>query len=261
MTKNKSPDDDVLNVKSVGKAFDVLECFRQTSLSESELSLMDIARLTGFDKSTTQRFVHSLLMAGYLSKNESNRRYSLSLKVLDLAYHFLSNNSFVELANPYLIELCRVTECRVSLSLIDDIDMVYAIRHQVRPDYYSSSLLGKRLPIYCSSGGRSVLAHLSEEQRRDILSRSTLQAFTNKTQINVQDILYEVELAKEKGYARTVEQVMYGEVGLGAAILDRNGVPVAAIHLIGNLAEWEPDAFEARFASTLLETVQRISRR
>lgn len=77
MTQKKSFEDDPLNVKSVGKAFKVLTCFEQTSQSERELSLMDIYRLTGFDKSTAQRFTYTLQSLGYINKNESNRRYSI----------------------------------------------------------------------------------------------------------------------------------------------------------------------------------------
>lgn len=258
MIKKKPVEEDALNVKSVGKAFEVLKCFEQTSQSERELSLTDICRLTGFDKSTAQRFTHTLQTLGYINKNEASRRYSLSLKVLDLAFHFLRNNSFIETVNPHLFELCQLSRCRVSLSLFDDTETIYAVRHQFKSEYYSSSLLGKRVPIYCSGGGRSILACLSHEQRNDILNRSDFIAFTNHTQLDRQVILEEIEIAGKMGYGVTKEQFAYGELGIGAALVDRNGYPLAAIQLAVNQSEIALDEFEKKYGPMLLETVQRI---
>ena len=258
MIKKKLLEDGALNVKSVGKAFEVLKCFEQTSQSERELSLMDICRLTGFDKSTAQRFTHTLQTLGYINKNESSRRYSLSLKVLDLAFHFLRNDAFIEMVNPHLFELCQLSRCRVSLSLFDDTETVYAVRHQYKSEYYSSSLLGKRIPIYCSGGGRSILACLDAALCNDILDRSEFKAFTNHTELDRQVILDEIELAGKKGYGLTKEQFVYGELGIGAALVDRNGYPLAAIQLAVSQSEITLDEFERKYGPMLLETVQRI---
>lgn len=252
---------DVLNVQSVGKALSVLQCFGVDGESEKDLSLMDIVRLTGYDKSTAQRFTHTLHVAGYLAKNPHTKRYSLGVQVLELAFNFLRNNSFIEMANPHLIDLCRLTGERVSLSLFDDTSLIYAMRHQTRPDYYFSSLVGRRVPTFCTAGGRSILFCLGKAEAADILNRSSLLPFTAKTIIDREQLLKEIEKAGEMGYGVTAEEINYGEVGIGAAILDKVGKPIAAIHLIGSIAEWTPDGFEAKYASLLLETVQRISRR
>ena len=256
---NAAVDNDTLNVKSVGKAFDVLFCFQQTSPSERELGLMDIVRLTGFDKSTAQRFIHTLHLNGFLVKNENTRRYSLGHKSLDLAYCFLKNNRYVEIANPHLVDLCRQSQCRVSLSLFDDTETIYAVRHHFKPEYYSSMLIGKRIPIVASSGGRAILALLDEERRNDILDRSQYVAITKNSTITKNAVLKEIRKVQEQGYAITIEQVAYGEIGIGVALTDSTAQPVAAIHLIGSLSDWEPEKFEKHFASLILATARKIA--
>ncbi len=254
----KIVEEDALSVKSVAKAFEVLACFEQTSQSEKELSLMDICKLTGFDKSTAQRFTHTLHLLGYLYKNDSNRRYSLNVKVLDLAFHFLRNNAFIEMINPHLFNLCQRGQCRVSLSLFDDTETIYAVRHHFRAEYYSSTLLGKRVPIYCTGGGRSILSHLDEEQRMDILNRSILKPFTQYTLFDKDRLLEEIRVAGEKGYGLTREEFVYGELGMGAAVLDTKGNPIAAVHLVRPHSEIDIVSFEEKYAPMLLETIQRI---
>lgn len=253
--------DDVLNVKSVGKAFRVLQCFEETTAAEKDLSLMDIVRLTGYDKSTVQRFTYTLQMVGYLSKNPNTKRYSLSVKALELAFNFLRNNSFIEMANPHLIDLCRVTDQRVSLSLFEDTSIIYVMRHQTKPDYYYSSLAGRRLAACSSAGGRAILAKLGEGKALDILNRSELIPYTTKTITDKSIILKEIEKIGQKGYGVSIEEVTYGEVGLGAAITDKTGYPCAALHIIGSLADQTPEAFEEKYSTLILEAVQRISGR
>lgn len=253
--------DDVLNVKSVGKAFRVLQCFEDGAAVEKDLSLMDIVHMTGYDKSTVQRFTHTLQTLGYLIKNPNTKRYSLSVKVLELAFDFLRNNSFIEMVNPHLIDLCRATDQRVSLSLFDDTSIVYVMRHQTKPDYYYSSLAGRRIAACSSAGGRAILAKLGEEKALDILNRSVLIPYTTKTITDKGGILQEIKKIEQKGYGLSAEEVTYGEVGLGAAITDKTGYPCAALHIIGSLVDQTPEAFEEKYSTSFMETVQRISGR
>lgn len=255
---NSPTNNDPLNVKSVGKALEVLFCFQHASPSERELGLMDIVRLTGFDKSTAQRFVHTLQLNGFLVKNENTRRYSLGHRTLDLTYYFLSNNRYIETANPHLVDLCRQSQCRVSLSLFDDTETIYAVRHNYKPEYYSSMLIGKRLPIVASSGGRAILALLDDERCNDILERSQYLPITKNSILTKEGVYKEIKKAQEQGYAIAIEQAAYGEIGIGVALIDTIGQPVAAIHLIGSLSDWEPEKFEKHFSSLLLATARNI---
>ena len=250
--------EDALNVKSVGKAFRVLQCFDAIDTGEKDLSLMDIVRLTGFDKSAAQRFTHTLHMAGYLEKNPTTKRYSLSVKTVELAFTYLRNNSFIEMANPHLIDLCRTTDQRVNLSLLDDTGLVYVARHQTKPDYYYSSLVGRRVPVCANAGGRAILALLDEDRRRDLLERVEPIRYTTRSIVDMERIREEVALIGKKGYGMTVEEVSYGELGLGAAITNSSGQPFAALHIIGSLAEYQPAVFEQKFAMPFLETLQRL---
>lgn len=253
--------EDVLNVKSVGKAFRILECFGETGATEKDLSLMDIVRLTGYAKSAVQRFTHTLQLAGYLEKNPNTRRYSLTVKTVEIAFNFLRNNSFIEMANPHLIDLCRATDQRVSLSLLDDTSLVFVMRHQTKPDYFYSSLVGRRIPACANGGGRAVLALLDEESRLDIVERSELIPYTARSITDKARILEEIEKIGRLGYGLTSEQVTYGELGIGAAVTSKSGYPFATLHIIGSLSEFDPETFEKRFLTPFLETLQRISGR
>ncbi|KAA0693675.1 IclR family transcriptional regulator [Neorhizobium sp. P12A] len=248
---------DPLHVASVAKAFRVLEAFGQTI---TDLSLMEIADLTGLDKSATQRFTHTLWQLGYLEKDERTRRFRLGKPVLDLSFYYLRSNALIELATPALVDLRNSCGERANLSLYDDTTTIYVIRQQTKREYFDGSLIGRRIPVFCTSGGRAILAQLPSHEVSSILSRSDLRAKTAKTITDPETIMRKVEEAAEQGYGLAVEEMVLGEITIGAAVIDANGRPIAAVHIAASTGDWGVDAFRERFAPLVIETAQSLSR-
>src|SRR5690606_18882555 len=127
--------DSSLNVKSIHKAFVVLEAFRG---GERYLNLGELAAATGLDKSAVQRFTHTLRTLGYLEQDPATRRYALGRRVLDLAHGYLKNHPLVERAAPILADLRRAVRERVDLSLMDGDDVLYLFRLQSKRETFSA---------------------------------------------------------------------------------------------------------------------------
>src|SRR4051812_42918941 len=75
-----------LFVGSVEKAFQVLEAFRDT---HRMMTMAEIARAAGLDRSATQRLVHTMEQLGYLRRQPDAALYGLAPKVLTLSYNYL----------------------------------------------------------------------------------------------------------------------------------------------------------------------------
>ena len=252
----KPPKSDPLYVASLEKGLNVLGAF---CTGQQFMNLREIAEACGTDKSTAQRFTHTLSRLGYLEKCAKTKRFSLGKRVLELSFNYLRANALVEAASPVLIELQRATGERVNLSLFDDLSILYAIRQSSKREYYFSSLIGRRMPIWSSSGGRAMLAALPKAEVNDILKRSDLKPLTPRTIHDPAGIRKKIAQAQRKGYALTVEEGVMGEVVVGAAIIDADGRPAAAIHIAGSLGEWTAERFEKKFGPLLAETAQRLS--
>ena len=224
------------------------------------MTLREIAQACETDKSTAQRFTHTLVKLGYLDKCADTKRFALGKKVLELSFNFLRANTLVEAASPVLIDLQKTCGQRVNLSLFDDTSIIYAIRQLSKREYYYSSLIGRRMPIYCTSGGRMMLAHLPREEMNDILKRCVLKPVTPRTIHEPAKIRAKVAEAREKGYAVTVEETVLGEQVVAGVILGAGGRPAAAVHIAGSLAEFTPLQFEKRFGPLAAETGHALSR-
>ncbi|WP_242662496.1 IclR family transcriptional regulator [Teichococcus deserti] len=240
---------------SVHKAFQVLHAFRDAG---GPLSLGEIAAATGLDKSAAQRFSHSLWKLGYLEKDTRTRRYRLGHRVLELTFSYLQGNRLVEAAMPMLAELRRSTGQRVSLSLWEDVSLIYVIRQQSQREYFWASLIGRRVPLFCTAGGRAILAQLPRAEAEDILARSPLRPLTPQTLTDPAAIMARVEQARQDGYGAAAEEVEQGERVLGAAVQRADGRPVGAVHLAAPLGEWDREEFGRRFAPLLLEVTRGL---
>lgn len=232
---------DRLFVEALARGFRVLEAF---SLVPGPMSLSEIAAATGLNKSAAQRLTHTLVKLGYLERTSGG--VLPGRRLLERSFDYLRATPLVNRAIPILADLQRTVKERVDLSLFDDLSMLYLVRMQSKRDTFYAHLIGRRVPTFCTSGGRAVLSHLPEERMRDILERSNRQKLTPRTTTEIGEILGRIAEVKETGYSVAVEEVLVGEVAVAAAVLDTKGNPVAAIHIAASLAEWTPQEFVKR---------------
>ena len=195
-----------------------------------------------------QRYTRTLRDLGYLEQDPFTRRYALNHRVLDLSFSYLRKNPLIERAAPILIDLRRTARERVDLSIPDGLDLVFVLRLQSKRETFAAALIGRRVPLAISAGGRAILAGLPDDEVQEILDRSTLHPNTPRTKTDRNTILNEIAVARAKGYAVQSEEWRLGEIVTAAAIVDRDGRPVAAVHIAASTNEWSREAFEKKFS-------------
>lgn len=246
-----------LTLQSVARAFQVLEAIGRVG---RPLSLAEIAEAAGIDKSAAQRIAHTLEGLGYLERSESGNGLVPGRRILDRSFDYLRLNPLIERATPVLIELRKTARERVDLSLLDGTSIVYAVRLQSKRETFFATLIGRRIPTYCSSGGRAMMALMPDGEVEEILACSELRAMTQKTIHDQKGIWEKIDEARRDGYALAVEESLIGEVVVAAAITNPQGAPVAAVHIAGSLSEWSVEEFRGRFSPLALEAARALSR-
>lgn len=247
---------DRIFMKSVERTFTVLEAFSST---QEPLTLAEIAKLAGIDKSGAQRICHTLQTLGYLERAQNGRGLVPGKKILERSFDYLRYNPLIERAAPLLVNLRNELQERVDLSLFDDLTVIYAYRLLTKRDYFYANLAGRRIPTFLSSGGRAIMAHLPDEEVNSILERSDLHPHTVKTITEVEALWDCIKQARQDGYALAIEQWLLGEIAIASAILDAKGRPIAAIHVSGSLSEWTPEAFSHRIGPRVIKATRALS--
>jgi IclR family pca regulon transcriptional regulator len=246
--------DDRLFVQSVHRAFRLLEAF---ATAAGPLSLSQLAAASGIDKSGAQRLGYTLLKLGYLEQTPTGLRPGR--RILERSFDYLRTQPLVRRALPVLSELRRSAQERVDLSLFDDLNVLYLVRLQSKRESFYAYLNGRRQPTFCTSGGRAILAHLPKAQVMDILHRSDRSKITPKTTTAIDRVLKLIAQAQADGFSIALEEVLVGEIAVGAAILDEDKRPVGAIHLAASLSDWTPQEFTRRFAPLVVDAAYAIS--
>ena len=245
---------DRLFVEAVSRAFRVLEAYSETP---EPRSLAQLAAAAGLDKSAVQRLAHTLHRLGYLEQKPGG--YAPGSRLLERTFDYLRSNPLVSRAIPILTELRRDVMERVDMSLFDDLTLLYAVRLQSKRDSFYAHLIGRRIPTFCTAGGRAVMALLPDHEVLSILRRSERRKLTPRTTTEMSEIMREVNCAREMGYATSLEQVYIGEFAVAAALKGRDGRPIGAIHVAGSLGEWQPEDFERRVAPLVVAAATAVS--
>lgn len=246
MTERKSARgeaDDPLFVQALARGMTVMSVF---STADRALSLAEIAAKAGITRSAAQRLVHTLRQMGYLRIADDGRGFLPDIGFLDLAYHYMRLNPLLRRANPILSELRRNVRERVDLSLFDGQRMVYAARLQSKREIFFATLVGHAVPTWCTSGGWAVMSMLPDDEVTALLDGADMHPFTQRTLTDPTAIREQIEETRRRGHSLALEQILLGEIVLGVAIAGPDGRPVAAIHVAGSLAEWQPEEFRRR---------------
>ncbi|QRG81513.1 IclR family transcriptional regulator [Vibrio diabolicus] len=243
-------------ISSVSKAFTLLNAF---SHGRSNLSLSDLTEITGLNKSSVQRLLHTLEKLDLLTKHEKKKTYSLAPKNIDFGYNYLKQNPIIEIASPRLLDLSNKINESISLSIQDGRDIVYVIRIPRKGQVLNTMLLWRRVPVYCSSGGRVFLAARSDESIRAFLTQQTLLPRKELTITDPDRIFAEIKAAQTQGFAICDQECLLGEIAISTPIHDSLGNTVAALHVSLNSQQWPKEKIIQDLVPSLLETARAIT--
>ncbi|TSD62311.1 IclR family transcriptional regulator [Aeromicrobium piscarium] len=223
---------------SVDKAMLLLAAFR--SSDRRDLGVSELARHTGMSKSTTHRLLAVLVRNGVVRKNGS--RYAL---LDDGATSQPSTTRLSDELTPFLADLFLATRSTVHLAVLDATDVVFLNKIYGHRDLRMPSHTGFRAPAHCTGVGKILLAH--QPDARDALQSMRLQAMSPYTILDHREIEGQLDLAAERGIARSNQETMLG-LSCVAAPVRLNGEVVAAMSVSG---------VAQRFDVALVETALR----
>ena len=163
-------------IQSLARGIDVIRSFDGTT---KPLSLSEVATRTGLTRATARRFLLTLAELGYVRSESSG--FSLTPRVLEIGYSYLSSASVPQLAEPRLEELVSRTRESASLSVLDEDSIVYIARVAVSRIMTVGITIGTRFPAFCTSMGRVLLAALPEDELERFLQRASFEALTPYT--------------------------------------------------------------------------------
>ena len=214
----------------VGSLLRGLKVFEALAASPDGASPQDLLRTTDLDRSTLQRLLRTLVTAGY-AERLARGRYAIATQALSLGVRLTQSHHLGRVSRPYLLELQRDVDETVNLAVLDGTEVVYAARLATGQILSMNIDIGSRLPAYCTSLGRAILAYMPSDQARAVLERSDRQQFTPKTKTDIDELMAELERIRTRGFAYTEAELELGLHSVAAPVRGAGGVVLGAINV------------------------------
>lgn len=213
-------------VLSLARGLSVIESFGG---HHDGRSIVEIAHSTGLSRAAIRRILLTLELLGYVER--SRQVYRLKTQVLRLGFSFLSSSSVVEAARPVLERIAEQLHESSSMSMLDGGQIVYVARSAASRILAAGLSVGSRLPAYCTSMGRVLLASLPDRDLEQYLRNLKPKAFTEKTITRIPKLKKAILRVRKDGYAIVDEELEMGLRSIAVPVLTRSNVVVAAINV------------------------------
>jgi IclR family pca regulon transcriptional regulator len=240
-------------VQSLARGLAVIRAFDH---EHSELTLSDVAKLTGMTRAAARRFLHTLVELGYVRGD--NGRFALRPKILELGYAYLSSLTLPEMATPHLEQLVERVHESSSVSVLDGDEVVYIARVPTRRIMTVAISVGTRFPAYATSMGRVLLAARSDDWLDGYFASTKLRTLTSHTIADADTLRGELKRVREQGWALVDQELEEGLRSLAAPIRDAERRVIAAVNLSTSAARRGREQVLADFLEPLLDTARRI---
>ena len=237
----------------LAKGLAVIETFRP---ERQRQSISAVAEASGLDRATARRCLLTLWHLGYADYD--GKFFTLTPRVLRLGTACLATMPLPQLVQPLLDELSEEIGESSSVSILDGAEIVYVARAAQRKVMSIALMPGSRLPAYCTSMGRVLLAALPEDEARSRLGPGPLPQRTPLTLTDPEAVMAAIARVRAEGHAVIDQEVEMGLCSIAVPLLSARRVTVAAVNL-GLAARGEPvSALGARYLPALKRVQARM---
>ena len=250
----KPPPSDPNFMQSLARGLDVLRAFQHARPS---LSVSQVASLANISRAAARRCLHTLAVLGYARAHEGS--YSVTPKALSLGYAYLSASPVARVAQPLLEEVSTSLHESCSMTVLDGDDIVYVARAATQRIISVGLSVGSRLPAYCTSMGRVLLAYSAEADIDAYLKRASLVRQTAKTITEVAMLRRELQQVRAEGFAVVDQELELGLRSIAVPVRQSDGRAVAAINVGAQAARVELATMTQTYLPVLRAAAQQIA--
>lgn len=246
---------------SLERGLGVLGCF---VVGGPVLGVVEVATELEMSRSTTHRYMNTLLALGYLEQT-TGRKYRLTSKVTQLGMEAMNGISLAEQAHADLEDLRRSTDYTASVATLDGVEIVYAARvPSYRHRHHEQGIglqVGSRLPAYCTALGKLLLAHLPAAEREQRLAELTWLKGVPNTITSQARLGQELDDILDLGYAVNDEECEPRVIAIAAPVRDQSREVIAAAGLMASTAAISLQDLSDALGTHLITAADHISAR
>ncbi|WCK52338.1 IclR family transcriptional regulator [Aneurinibacillus sp. Ricciae_BoGa-3] len=184
------------------------------------VSVTEIVNESGLSKSMVSRILTTLKGTGYVEQDARTRFYKLSLGYISTVYRHINALEIEDIFYPLLERLAERTGELIQLTLVKEDGIYFVAKVEGSNPLKIATMLGRKAPLHATAAGKIWLASLSDEEVMNVIWRTGLKAFTEKTITTPNALLEEIAKIRQKGYSIANEEINEDIIAIAVPIYD-----------------------------------------
>ena len=239
---------------SLARGLIVIQAFTQQT---PQMTISQLSLKTGLSRAAVRRCLYTLTKLGFAGA-EDGTRYSLRPRMLTLSNTYTASNALSTSAQPILERMSAAFHESFSVATLDGDDIVYIARTSVSRVMSVDLHIGSRLPAYCTSMGRVLLAYLPPDQLEKYLTRVVLTPHTTRTVTTVDKLTMLLRNTRRNGYALVDQELEVGLRSLAVPVFSPTGRVVATLNLSGSAPRMPVYDMQTKFLPPLRNAANEL---
>jgi len=240
---------------SLARGLVVIQAFSQR---QRELTVSQISAKTGFSRAAVRRCLYTLSKLGFAATDDS-RHFHLRPRILALGHSYISSMPLAAMAQPILENVSHILHESCSIATLDRTDIIYIARANVTRIMSIDLGVGSRLPAFCTSMGRVLLADMPPEKLNEFLSRIEFKRYTERTVVNAERLRQVLRLVQRNGYSIVDQELESGLRSMAVPLRDAAGRVVAALNVGTHAQRVSLQDLQVRFLPHLQAAAQELN--
>ncbi len=244
-------------IQSVVKAAKVMETLADAG---KPLSLSQIAEAVSMGLPTAYRFLRTLAFLEWVERDPELKLYRIAPRVVRFAHSFFDMSDLWSFAHQHLILARREYNETFNLAILDGTDILYLDRVKTKKILDINLEIGSKLPAFCTSMGRVLLASQPRAKARRLLERSARTAFTRHTITDTTGLMTILDAVRTQGYAVNHGEMAPELLSVAAPVRNHDGQVVAAVNMAVNADHYDQPAVETTLIPAVISVAAGISK-
>ena len=243
--------------KSLEKGLKILALFNRESpvLTQSE-----IARTLDLNRTSTYRYINTLVELGYLEKDTKTKEIRPSILSLLFCTNLMRATDHLRMIKEEVDRIHSENNISIDVAFVVDDAMVHIYHRE------AEETLTYRLPdfskncLHNTALGKAYLSSLPADLIAEKVDTMSLVAKTEKTIVDKDALAAELKKTKVRQYAMSAEEYLPGLVAIGAPLYDPiSGKGVGAVSFDFSVLQHSAEDIKAKYGDMIRQTAKSLS--
>ncbi|MDR3562782.1 MAG: IclR family transcriptional regulator [Negativicutes bacterium] len=221
-------------------------------------SIAELAKITGLNKSTVHRILNELAECDFVVKDEIQKKFRLGYQIISLATKIQLTDYLFELSKDKMKYLNDLSGETISLVALNHHEGVYVGKVEAKNQIALRFKVGWKLPLYCTSSGKAILANQNTEFLDSYFSNIELKKYTENTIVDQSRLEAEFETIRKQGFAMDIMEHNPDIICISAPIFLGNKQCIGTIGIVAPSYRFSKEK-ALSFKNDLTDVAQKIT--